>query len=53
MINPNSPGEGSQDEVSDELGTTTISDTAVSNGSGASIPTSRRNRRIPRNLSTR
>ncbi|MDQ2883573.1 MAG: hypothetical protein M3Y48_21050 [Actinomycetota bacterium] len=45
--------------MSDELGTTTttttttISDTAVSNGSGASIPTSRRHRRIPRNLSTR
>ena len=33
--------------------TTTIPDTAVSDGSGAPIPTNRRNRPIPRNLSTR
>jgi hypothetical protein len=32
--------------------TATIPDTAVSDESGAPIPTSRRNRRIPRNLST-
>ena len=40
-------------DISNNTVTTTIPDTAVSDGSGTPIPTSRRNRRIPRNLSTR